>query len=240
MDVPIKAYKKDFAHSYTLGVFPTLELLQRQPGSAMQVLLDSRGTKNEGVSKIKEICSGKRIPFEINDKVVSRLSPKENVYAIGIFKKYSCQLEADKNHLALVNPGDMGNLGTVIRTMTGFGVTNLAIVRPAVDIFDPKVVRASMGALFSLSFEYFNAFNNYQARFNHAVYPFMTNGKLSLDKIGFRTPFTLVFGNESSGLPGSFLQVGTSVSIPHSKDIDSLNLPTAVGIALYEATKGQF
>ena len=54
-------------------------------------------------------------------------------------------------HVVLVNPADMGNLGTVARTMAGFGFGELAVVTPAADVFHPKTVRASMGALFRLN-----------------------------------------------------------------------------------------
>jgi TrmH family RNA methyltransferase len=132
----------------------------------------------------------------------------------------------------------MGNLGTIARTMVGFEVRNLALVRPAVDIFDPRVVRSSMGAVFKLAFQYFDAFSEYTSLFSHNVYPFMTNGKANLDKTNFQEPFALVFGNESSGLTDEYQMVGTSVTIPYnSRDIDSLSLPVAVGIALYAARK---
>ena len=43
--------------------------------------------------------------------------------------------------MVLVNPSDMGNMGTIIRTMLGFNYVNLAIIRPGVDVFDPRVIR---------------------------------------------------------------------------------------------------
>ena len=49
----------------------------------------------------------------------------------------------------------MGNLGTIMRTMVGFGMEDLAIIRPGVDAYDPKVIRASMGSIFHLRFAYF-------------------------------------------------------------------------------------
>ena len=60
----------------------------------------------------------------------------------------------------------MGNLGTIIRTMAGFGFANLVLIRPAADVFDPKTVRASVGTVFRLSFEYFDTFNDYRGRPN--------------------------------------------------------------------------
>ena len=45
--------------------------------------------------------------------------------------------------------------------MLGFNYKNLIIVRPAVDVFDPKVIRASMGAIFHLNIQYYDTFNDY-------------------------------------------------------------------------------
>ena len=45
--------------------------------------------------------------------------------------------------------------------MLGFNYYNLAIIRPGVDVFDPRVLRASMGAMFHLNIEYFDSFEDY-------------------------------------------------------------------------------
>jgi TrmH family RNA methyltransferase len=232
-----KKYDKNAPHAYTFGVFPTLELLRYQMPHAIEVLLHSRGERNEGVEKIRALCQHARIPTTLNDKLVERLSPKENTYAVGVFQKYYPRLNPDESHVVLINPGDMGNLGTIIRTLLGFGLTNLALVRPAADIFDPRAIRASMGAVFQLAFQYFESFAAYRAAFGeHHLYPFMTDGAARLPEVAFQHPFALVFGNESSGLPPEFREMGTSVRIPQRPAIDSLSLPIAVGIALYGAT----
>jgi TrmH family RNA methyltransferase len=152
-------------------------------------------------------------------------------------EKYRPALDPNANHVVLVNPGDMGNLGTTLRTIVGFGITNLALIKPAVDIFDPRAIRASMGALFQVNFAYYESFNDYHMNFKHNAYPFMTDGAVSIHEANFRTPFALVFGSESSGLTPGYQAVGTSVTIPHRPAIDSLNLSVAIGIALYQATK---
>lgn len=240
MDTPLKPYKKEFAYSYAFGVFPTLELLQHRPGDALRVLVSEAGLKNRGVSKLNELCDRRRIPFEINTKVVERLSPRENAYVVGVFQKYEPELSAEADHVLLVNPSDMGNLGTIMRTMLGFGVSDLGIVRPAADVFDPRTVRSSMGALFSLNFKYFDTYEQYRVDFpesGRAFYPFMTGGTHSLSTTRFERPFTLIFGNESAGLPAQFAQIGTCVTIRHGNKIDSLSLPIAAALALYEATK---
>lgn len=240
MDIELKKYKKEYSHSYSFGVFPTLELLQAKPEQVVRVLISPRGGKNEGVRKLEEICRRKSIETEVNERLIERISSKESHYAIGIFRKYTQELDAGANHSVLVNPSDMGNLGTIARTMLGFGVTDLALVKPAADIFDPRVVRASMGAIFKLRFRYFDTFEEYQEQHRRNLYPFMTNGSVALDDARFEQPYSLIFGNESSGLPEEYAQVGTIVTIKHSSAIDSLSLPLAVGIALHAATRDSF
>lgn len=242
MEIQLKPYKKDFQHAYSIGVFPTLELLKYKREEVLMVLLSSNGMENQGVRKIIDMCDEYNIEVQINDKLVNRISKKENSYAIGVFKKYEQKLDMRENHVVLVNPSDMGNLGTIIRTILGFGIKNLAIIRPGVDIFDPKAVRASMGAMFKLSFQYFDDFYSYSKIYDHDIYTFMLDAKKSLHDIKVNTdkPYSLVFGNEGSGLGDEFKDIGTSVIIPHSDEIDSLNLSIAVGIATYEFTKNNF
>ncbi len=233
MDFRLKRYQKDFEHSYVFGVFATLELLDTRPEHLLKVVVASKAARNAGVARLTDACARYHIPVEVSDAAIERLSPKESHLAVGVFRKYTAHLDPQRNHLVLVNPADMGNLGTIVRTMLGFDITDLALVRPAVDAFDPKTIRASMGAIFRLSFEYFDHFDAYQAVFSHNLYPLMTNGRQPIDQVAFDQPFALVFGNESSGLPDDFLDRGQSVAIPHSTHIDSLNLSIAVGIALY-------
>ena len=235
----MKKYRKSFDYSYSLGVFPTIELLKHKAKSVLEVLISSKGKKNQGVLEITEVCRSRNIKIEVNDKLIGRLSPKENCYAIGIFRKFQTQLSGGKNHLVLVNPANMGNLGTIMRTMAGFHIDSLGIIEPSVDVFNPNVIRSSMGSVFQIFFQYFGSINEYIRSFDSNLYTFMTNGEQILDEVSFKEPFSLVFGNESSGLPDEYLKLGTSVNIPHSKNVDSLNLSIAVGVSLYQASRSK-
>ncbi|MFH1697896.1 MAG: TrmH family RNA methyltransferase, partial [Candidatus Omnitrophota bacterium] len=150
----------------------------------------------------------------------------------GVFNKYTTTLDTSSNHVVLCNPDDMGNLGTICRTMLAYDFNNLAIIKPAADIFNPKVIRASMGAVFSLNVEQFSSFEEYQHKFSNTTYTFMSDGNTLLDSVIFKKPCSLVFGNESQGLSQEFKKIGTSVKIPQSTKVDSLNLSIAVGISL--------
>lgn len=231
----IKTYKKSFDYSYTFGIFPTVELIKNKPRQIIKVLVSSH-YKVESNTDIFELCSRFNIKTEINDKAINRISDKENNYVVGVFYKYECDLNADSSHIVLVNPSNMGNMGTIIRTLTGFGLSDLAIISPGVDVFDPKVLRASMGSLFKINFKYFDSFKSYNEMFNNRkIYTFMLDGAKTLKHIKHDNSelFSLVFGNEATGLDESFSKVGTSVFIQHTDRIDSLNLTIAAGIAMY-------
>ena len=232
----IKPYKKDAKYSYTLGAFPTYELLKAKPEVVRKVLMDSGYTDQENLHKL---CKENNIPIETNNKLLRKISDKENCYVAGVFEKYSCELRADRPHIVLVNPSNMGNLGTILRTAAGFGIYDIAIILPGADIFHPKVVRASMGALFRLNHHLYSSFEEYQQQFcNHEFFTFMLNGEhpLTIRDCPKAELFSLIFGNEATGLDDSFLEVGTSIIIPQSPDVDSLNLTIAVGIGAYVFT----
>jgi len=227
-------YKKELNYSYSLGVYATLELLKNRKDLVDKVVLSREGDKNSGVSEIVSICTLENIPYEFDDLWVSKVSTKENIYAVGIFKKFSGDLKEQENNLVLVNPSDMGNLGTIIRTMVGFGVSNLALIKPAVDIFDPKVVRASQGAIFQINFQYFDSAQCFFEKFKIANYLFMTDEEKTLKSIVFQKPCSLIFGNESSGLSEALKTYGESIRISQTDKIDSLNLAVSVGIVLHQ------
>lgn len=234
----IKKYQKKFDFSYCFGAYPNIDLLNKYPQEVLKVFLKEDGLESDGVDEVVRLCKANGIPYEINDHLIEKIAVKENTYVVGVFKKFEKDLSKDANHLVLVNPKNMGNIGTIIRTMVAFGFKDLAIIRPAADIFDPKVVRSAMGALFHINFKYYADFEEYSKEFDiHQFYPFMLDGGVSIDDIKFEKPYSLVFGNESQGLPDDFQKIGKSVYIPQSENVDSLNLSVSVAISLYLASR---
>lgn len=234
----LKPYKKAFDYSYTLGAFPTIELIKSGICRVREVYVHSSFTDREA---LEQLCKEQHIPLRTNDKVIARLSDKENVFVIGIFEKYSQVLDPEKSQIVLVHPSNMGNMGTILRTAVGFGIHDVAFISPAVDVFHPKVVRSSMGALFRLRHQYFESFEDYRSRNpNQEVFTFMLNGENQLTVENCPKPalFSLVFGNEATGLDDSYLSAGTSIIIPQSPEVDSLNLTIAVGVGTFLFTRG--
>jgi len=233
-----KKYNKKFNFSYTYGVFPTIDLLLKRPEIVKTVLLHPAGMGSAGEQDIKKLCGKYNIRYEISPKAISKISVKNNTHAIGVFEKYDSSLSPADVHVVLVNPSSPGNIGTIVRSMVGFDIINIGIIRPAADIFDPRVVRSSMGSVFDLNFEYFDDFEQYTEKFPESnLYPFLLDGGKEIEKVIFKKPFTLIFGKESSGLPDNFKEIGTSVYIPHSQKIDFLNLSIAASIGMYVSLK---
>ena len=235
----LEPYSRKLPYSYALGVFPALKLLQARPETVSRLLLHSEGLRNEGVSLLRERCAALGVREEFADRVLRRESQKDNCFAALVFEKYQAELDGTKPHVVLCQISDGGNLGTALRACLGFGIRDVAVVRPCVDAFDPHVLRASMGAFYGMNVRTFDAFEDYRALYpDHALYPFMLDGAIPLNQAaaGHDEPYALVFGNEQTGLPAAFSGYGQSVLIPQSDEIDSLNLAVSVSIGAYAFT----
>lgn len=236
----IQRYRHELDYSYALGATLTYELLNNAPQLVSRVYVSSAINKTEANMGLLSKCQSLGIQVEINDKAFNILSPKGNCFVIGEFRKQIQSIGAG-SHIVLVNPSDAGNLGTIVRTTTGFGLTDIAIIRPAVDFYDPKTIRATMGAAFHVRVEYFDNIKDYVKRFpENKMYAFMLTASKPIYDVDIMQPYSLIFGNEANGLPDEYAVFCKSVIIPHSSDIDSLNLPVAASIAMYEFTKNKW
>lgn len=234
----IKRYQKKFDFSYAFGTYPVIDLLKYHKDSVIKVLKKSITDDSEGVREVEELCNTLGIRIEVADRMIEKIAFKENTYVVGVFDKYECKLESNSNHLVLVEPRNMGNLGTIIRTMLGFDFKDLVLIGDCVDIFDPKVVRSTMGALFRVNFKYYDTIQEYMSEFgNRSYYTFMLKGAKDIREVEFKEPFSMIQGNESKGLDSEYMDIGQSVFIPHGKEIDSLNLSIATSIGLWEVSR---
>ena len=235
--IKVTSYKSDNIHTYGLGATVAMEYLLKKRDAVKGIILHPGFRSEETIAKIKDIC-GNDIPVSTEEKPFNILSKKDNCFVICVIEKQKARLN-DGNHLVLVNPSNCGNLGTIVRSCLGFGVQDIAIVgKTAADPFDPKTIRASMGACASVRIEVFDEFEEYAKRFpSNNLYPFMLDGSTKLQETTINKPFSLIMGNEATGLDPSFQNVGKPIRIEHSSNIDSLNITIAASIGLYEATK---
>ena len=235
----LEPYSRSLSYSYALGLFPCHQLIKHRPQAARRLLVSSQGENSKGLEKLREACAAIGVREETADRVLRRESQKDNCFAALVFDKYEAALSPEKPHVVLWHISDSGNLGTILRACLGFGIKDIAVIRPCVDVFEPHALRASMGAFFALNVGVFESFDAYRARYpEHALYPFMLDGAITLNEAVSAHPplYALVFGNEAAGLDPSFANLGQSVFIPQSDEIDSLNLAVAASIGVYMFT----
>lgn len=235
----LKKYQKKFEYSYAFGTYPTIDLLKYQRENLLKVIVKSKHDESDGVKEVIELCKKYGIKLGEEDRAIEKIAVKENTYVVGVFKKYISKLDINANHQVLVEPRNMGNLGTIIRTMLAFDFKNLALIGESADIFDPTVIRSTMGAIFQINWEHFNNIQGYIQKYGgkRNIYPFMLDGAEDIRKVDFKTPYSLVQGNESKGLPREYKELGQSIYIPNSDNVDSLNLSIATAIGLWETRR---
>ena len=150
----VSSYKSDNIYTYGLGATVAMEYLIKKREAVRAVILHPGFRSQETIRKINDIC-GKDIPVSTEEKPFNILSKKDNCFVIVVIEKDKQTIKSG-NHMVLVNPSNCGNLGTIIRSCLGFGVRNIAIVgKTSADPFDPKTIRASMGASASVNIEVF-------------------------------------------------------------------------------------
>lgn len=134
---------------------------------------------------------------------------------------------------------DPGNVGTILRTANAAGCSGAILMHGSADVFAPKTVRATMGALFQLPVVTGVTIS--------ALNQFLTDHELpvlgtALDKtakscfaIDYSRPLAVAFGNEGNGLSADVLAHCTErIFIPMKNNAESLNVATAAAVVIYE------
>lgn len=233
MATKIQRYSRGCGFSYTAGFFPTLCLIQDRPDLVRVIYASKDAVGTDGLNRIISLIGEDRVV--VSDPAVEKLGTKENDHVIGVFTTEEQTLDPESDHVVMVNPQDMGNVGNAMRTMLAFGYRDLALITPCADHDNPKAVRASMGAYFSVRTQLFDSFDEYIKAFPRTYYPFVLQTDRTLSKLK-EIPserIALVFGNEARGLDPSFRNKD-AIRIEQSDDVDSLNLTTAIAIALHD------
>lgn len=134
---------------------------------------------------------------------------------------------------------DPANVGPIIRTAVAFGLDALWLSPDSVDVFNPKVVRASAGAMLKLPIFYTRDVGLF-ARFNCVIFTGEVPSPRSrrIQDVGTRPPRVVVaFGNESRGLSASTIhQASLRFHIPIRPEAESLNVAAAAAIAVFHFT----
>ena len=145
--------------------------------------------------------------------------------------------------VVLDNVRSAQNAGALFRTGDAFAVERIVLCGITATPPSRDIHKTALGAEMTVPWSYCASTVGCIAQLRaegYAVYAVeQVEGAVMLD--AFRAApgvkYALVFGNEASGLPDAFAQMGVSTLIPHSNQIDSLNLAIAAGIGMYAFTR---
>ena len=190
--------------------------------------------------------------YEVAPDLLAKLSEKDEVselLAIIEMRRLNCaEIPFSKNGLALVfdRPASPGNLGSSLRSADAFGVEGVVVTGHAVDLYDPHVVRGSMGALFALpvatapSHKEIEVWSESVKGAGIDAQIIGTSGKATkeIGDIDFTKPTILVMGNETVGMSRGYFDICDEVvKIPIGGCLSSLNVSCAASIMLYEVQR---
>ena len=143
----------------------------------------------------------------------------------------------DGNKITLVVDGvqDPGNLGTIIRTADWFGIDNIICSNESVDVFNPKVVQATMGSIMRVKVAYTDL-PIFFSKSDLPVYGAVMDGDDLYQSKDLKLPAYIVVGNEGNGISDAVLQcIDRPISIPRARELkgpESLNVAIATGVIL--------
>ena len=140
-------------------------------------------------------------------------------------------------YVALVEPQDPGNLGSILRTCDAVGASGLILVGASADPYDPSALRASTGAAFTvaLSRASWAELTSWTHRTGLHIVGASGDAPTTYRSATYRKPLLLLLGSEREGLSPAHRSVcDTLVHIPMRGSVDSLNLAVATSLVLYE------
>lgn len=136
---------------------------------------------------------------------------------------------------------DPGNLGTILRTACAAGINAIFVSSSSVDLFNPKVVRASAATLWKtpvLLFDSIDELSNSLKNKAFRLYSTLMNASRVYSEDLYQGRVAIMFGSEGCGLSNNYTSQATdSVAIPICAGVESLNLASSVAIILFEAKR---
>ena len=222
-----------------------------------QIQKKSKVRSREGVFVAEGIRMVRETPYErlvslyfseiLSDAVFSYVSDTktpQGVLAVVRQMEYTLEQMTDGviPHLMILdNLQDPGNLGTIFRTAEAAGVTGIIMSRDCVDIYNPKTIRSTMGALYRMPFVYVEDLRetiHTLKEKNIKSYAAHLDGKNTYDKEDYRQGTAFLIGNEGNGLREEIAQCAdTWIRIPMCGQVESLNAAVAATVLMFEVSR---
>lgn len=181
----------------------------------------------------------KQVPhFECTWPVLSELTETVNSQGVvAVVHKPVWQLQTQGLLLIADEIQDPGNMGTLIRTAVAAGVQGLLVVDGSVDLYNPKVLRASMGAILQLPHWFVNRKELLEIIETNSITLVVADlfDAQTYWSVAYPPNLALVIGNEARGVHSDFREKSNlRVKIPLVGSVESLNASVAAGVLMYE------
>jgi TrmH family RNA methyltransferase len=226
-----KKYRQEFGQCLVEGEHLVLELqkaAKKQTGLQSSTLLVTEEYAEWPTLFNKQVISSKQMAS------ISDTKSPQGILAIVPTQAIQPACATTDIAIYLYQIQDPGNLGTILRTLGWFGGFRCLLSPGSVDPFNPKVIRASMGAIFHVPLELDVTLESLAQRFNQIACLDMQGDPLTTP--AFRNSDCYLFGNEARGVPREQLASlsAKAFTIPGAGLIESLNLASAVNLCVYE------
>ncbi len=193
---------------------------------------------------LKEIfvLEGKTINIDIpttyvTKEVMKKISSTDSIpNVVGVSLKKEESLLGDRL-LLLDNLQDPGNLGTIIRSSKAFNIDTIVISPTTVDMYNPKVLRATEGMIFHINIivRDLPSLITELKKDNYKIYGTKVDGGINVKDISLKRKYALVIGNEGNGVSEEVNNLCDEyLYIKMNKEVESINAGVATSILLYE------
>lgn len=226
-----------------------IRMFREVPADKLKEVYVSESFYKKEKSLVDEIAGRSKLRVEIlADNVFSHVSDTMTPQGIlCVVEQMNYTLEnvlanGEIPHLMVLdNLQDPGNLGTIVRTAEGAGVTGIIMSRETVDIYNPKVIRSTMGSIYRMPFYYaedlLSAILEMKKR-NISTYAAHLEGKNSYDEEDYKKPCAFFIGNEGNGLREKIAEAADIyIRIPMCGQVESLNAAIAACVLMFEAAR---
>tara|TARA_B100001109_G_scaffold59383_1_gene48128 strand:+ start:57 stop:845 length:789 start_codon:yes stop_codon:yes gene_type:complete len=201
---------------------------------------------NSNINKLELIKSEfKSEIIEVNNEVYSKISFRkttEGLVGIVAQKNQNIKLNPEQNNLVIIIDGieKPGNIGAILRSCDASKVDLIIINNQKCDVYNPNVIRSSLGAIFSqkiISLENKETLS-FLRKNKIRVYATSLNAKKSIEKIDYNSSCAVVVGSENLGISKFWITNSDElIKIPMLGSVDSLNVSVSTSIVMYEINR---
>ncbi len=215
-----------------------------ESGAEIEMFLFTAQAREKYYDDYKKISEKSKSLYEISEKILKHISdtiaPQGFVCIFKALDKktLSYKISNQGRYVALENIQDPSNMGTILRTAEALGADGVILSADCCDIYMPKVVRGSMGAVFRVPIVIADDFTRYISKLTKQgikTYASTPHNAENINDIDFSDGGIILIGNEANGLKEETINIcNKRVKIPMKGRAESLNAAAAAAILIWE------